>query len=141
MILLDTNLISELNKPDADQHVLDWWQAQHADSLYLSAITEAELRHGVLLLPARKRRSKLAEIITAIVTRDFGGKILPFDSTAAIAYAEIAAHRRRIGRPIGELDCQIAAIAKSLNASLATRDTGGFADCGVVLINPWKVRV
>ncbi|GLR66947.1 ribonuclease VapC [Acidocella aquatica] len=137
MILLDTNVLSELMRPTPEAAVERWLAEQPAASVFISAITEAELRYGVALLPAGKRRSALAVTIEAMLVEDFGGRILPFDSQAAIAFAEIATARRQAGRPISQADAQIAAIARSRGATLATRNVADFEQCGITIINPW----
>ncbi len=109
-----------------------------AASLYISAVTEAELRFGLALLPEGRRRDQLAEAIEGMLAADFSGRILPFDSAAASVYARIAADRRRSGRPIAQFDAQIAAIASSRSAALATRNMADFVDCGVSLVDPWR---
>lgn len=138
MIILDTNVLSEILRPAPEPRVVDWLAAQDGATVCLTAITEAELRHGVAILPAGKRRDGLAEMIDQIIREDFAGRILPFDSPAAEAFAAIAAARRAIGRPILHADCQIAAIARVHGASVATRNMPDFTDCGIDLINPWK---
>ncbi len=104
------------------------------------AITEAELLYGAALLPSGKRRSALTAEIEGMLEEDFGGRILPFDRLAAQAFAAIAAARRGAGRPISQADAQIAAIARSRGASLATRNVPDFDSCGVEVINPWSVK-
>lgn len=138
MIILDTNVLSEILRPTPEQHVVDWLAAQDGAVIYLTAITEAELRHGVAILPADRRRDGLVAMIDQIVREDFAGRVLPFDSPAAETFAAIAASRRAIGRPIMHADCQIAAIAQVHGATVATRNTPDFADCGIDLINPWN---
>ena len=138
MILLDTNILSEVIRPSPEPVVLDWLAAQPTTSVFISAITEAELRTGVAFLPEGKRRAVLAAEIAAMLEVDFFGRILPFDSLAAIAYAEIVAIRRQNGRPISQADAQIAAIAHSRGAVLATRNIADFDRCGIEIINPWK---
>jgi predicted nucleic acid-binding protein len=138
MILLDTNILSELMRPAPEKEVEQWLADQPDASVFISAITEAELRYGVALLPAGKRRSALATVIEDMLGEDFTGRILPFDSAAAVAFAEIAATRRQAGQPISQADAQIAAIARSRGASLATRNVDDFAGCEVEIINPWK---
>jgi predicted nucleic acid-binding protein len=137
MILLDTNVLSELMRPAPDQAVERWLGDQPVTSVFISAITEAELRYGVALLPAGKRRLTLVSVIEAMLGEDFAGRVLPFDSAAAAAFAEIAANRRQAGRPIAQADAQIAAIARSRGAVLATRNVADFEDCGIELVNPW----
>ncbi|NBS40513.1 MAG: type II toxin-antitoxin system VapC family toxin [Betaproteobacteria bacterium] len=100
-------------------------------------IVEAELRHGVAQLPAGKRRKALNTAIESLLDEDFRDRILPFDRTAARAYAAIAADRRAAGLPISQFDCQIAATARTHEATMATRSLADYQDCGVELINPW----
>lgn len=137
MILLDTNVVSELMRPVPDAHVRRWMGTLSPASLYLSTVSQAELLYGVALLPAGRRRETLATTVTAVCDRVFAGRILSFDSAAATAYADIAAHRRRTGRPIPEFDAQIAAIARSRGAALATRNVADFADCHIAIVDPW----
>ena len=138
MILLDTNILSELMRPAPEPAVEQWLADQPVASVFISAITEAELRYGLALMPSGKRRSALAVEIEAMLGEDFSGRILPFDSPAAVAFAEIAAERRQAGRPISQADAQIAAIARSRGAALATRNVPDFEGCGVEIINPWS---
>ncbi len=137
MILLDTNILSELMRPAPGKGVEQWLADQPDASVFISAITEAELRYGVALLPAGKRRTTLAAVIEDMLGEDFTGRILPFDSAAAVAFAEIAATRRQAGRPIAQADAQIAAIARSRGAALATRNVPDFEGCGIDVVNPW----
>ena len=138
MIILDTNVVSELMLPSPNAGVVEWVARQSVPSLYLSAISEAELRYGAEILPVGQRRARLIAEIEGMLSEEFSGRILPFDSAAAQSYALIAADRRAAGYPISQADCQIAAIARSLGASVATRDTDGFEGCGVEIINPWS---
>lgn len=140
MILLDTNILSELMRPAPEPAVERWLANQPVASVFISAITEAELRYGLALMPSGKRRSALVAEIEAMLGEDFSGRILHFDSAAAIAFAEIAAERRQAGRPITQADAQIAAIARSRGAALATRNVADFEGCGVEVINPWESR-
>jgi predicted nucleic acid-binding protein len=140
MILLDTNVISELMRIEPAQIVLDWFGNHDAGDLFISAVTEAELRTGVAILPEGQRRDRLQLAIDAMIEQDFQARVLPFDSLAAKAYAEIAAQRRAAGRPIAEADCQIAAIACATDALIATRNVKDFDGCGVRVINPWDVE-
>ena len=137
MILLDTNILSELMRAVPEVAVEQWLAGQPAASVFISAITEAELRYGLALMAPGKRRSALAVEIENMLGEDFSGRILPFDSPAAVAFAEIAAERRQAGRPISQADAQIAAIARSRGAALATRNVPDFEGCGVEIINPW----
>ncbi len=137
MILLDTNILSELMRPAPEAAVEQWLADQSEASVFISAITEAELRYGAKLMPPGKRQTALVAEIEGMIVDDFGGRILPFDSPAAVAFAEIAAQRRQAGRPISQADAQIAAIARSRGATLATRNVPDFEGCGVEVINPW----
>lgn len=137
MILLDTNVVSELMRPAPSSAVMSWLAAQPAASLFISAVTEAELRYGVMLLSDGRRRTDLMAAVEGMLTEDFTGRILPFDSAAALAYAAIAASRRQEGKPISQFDAQIAAIAQSRGAELATRNVADFKGCGVEVLNPW----
>lgn len=138
MILLDTNVLSELMRPAPSTVVEDWMSRQPAQAIFISAITEAELRYGLALLPEGQRRRRLLAEAEAMLAGDFAGRILPFDSPAASAFAHIAAARRASGRPISQPDAQIAAIAACRGASLATRNVADFTDCGIEVVDPWN---
>jgi predicted nucleic acid-binding protein len=137
MVLLDTNVVSELIKPTSDAGVARWLTTQPDDSVFLCAVTEAELRRGVAILPLGRRRDALAKLIKDILTLDFASRILPFDSRAAIEYATISAARREAGQMISMADAQIAAVARACGAAVATRNIRDFEGCGVETINPW----
>jgi predicted nucleic acid-binding protein len=137
MIVLDTNILSELMRTEPEPRVDRWLAAQPAASVFISAITEAELRYGIALLPIGKRRASLRALLQEILAEDFDGRILPFDSPAAAAFAEIAADRGKAGTPVSQADAQIAAIARSRGAALATRNVADFQGCGVEVIDPW----
>lgn len=137
MIIIDTNVVSELMRASPDPAVLAWFAGHAADTLFLTAISEAELCAGAAILPAGQRRDRLAGAIDAMIEQDFAGRILPFDSLAARSYAEIAATRRTAGKPIMDADCQIAAIVRACGASIATRNVSDFEGCGIDVINPW----
>ena len=139
MIVLDTNVVSELMRLEPDASVVNWVAGQATPNLYLSTISEAELRYGVEILPAGERRTRLLDEVNSMLQEDFAGHILPFDSAAAQAYAVIAAARRAAGRPMNHADCQIAAIARSRGASVVTRDVDDFEGSGVDVINPWEM--
>src|SRR3982751_6747154 len=109
MILLDTNVVSELMKAHPDVRVLEWLSVQPAAILHVTSITQAEVLHGVMLLPAGRKRSAIQAAADAMFETDFGDRILSFDSSAAVEYARIAAERRKLGRPISQFDAQIAA--------------------------------
>jgi predicted nucleic acid-binding protein len=140
MIVLDTNVVSELMKAAPDPAVLAWIDAMPMASVFLSAVSQAEILYGVALVPAGKRQQGLLRAARTAFEAYFRGRVLPFDSAAAEAYAEIAASRRQAGRPIAQADAQIAAIARSRGAELATRNVPDFDGCGVEIINPWGAR-
>ncbi|MBM3567701.1 MAG: type II toxin-antitoxin system VapC family toxin [Alphaproteobacteria bacterium] len=137
MIVLDTNVVSEMLRPAPAPPVAAWLSAQDGDAIWLTTLSEVELRHGVAILPAGRRRRALAEAIEAMLEQDFRDRILPFDRAAARAYAVIAAGRRAAGRPIGQIDCQIAAIARAHAAAVATRNAADYTGCGIAVIDPW----
>ena len=138
MTVLDTNVISELMKRTPADLVVGWIAAQPATSLFTTSVTQAEILHGIMLLPAGRKRSALEAAAEAMFTEEFGGRILPFGSDAAHAYARIATDRRRIGRPISHFDAQIAGIARSAGAAIATRNVMDYDACGVRVFNPWS---
>jgi toxin FitB len=137
MIVLDTNVISEVIKPDPSAEVTGWLARERTPNIFTTAITQAELLYGIELMPRGRRRSTLEAAITRILRELLADRILPFDSNAAEVYARIAASRRAIGKPISEPDAQIAAIARSRGAALATRNTRDFERCGIKVVNPW----
>lgn len=137
MIVLDTNVISELMRPTPSSRVAAWISRHPGTSLFTTTISQCEILYGVALLPSGKRRATLKEVVNELFEIEFEGRLLPFDSSAASLHAEIAATRRRKGRPISQFDAQIAAIARSRDASLATRNVEDFQDCGVRIHDPW----
>ena len=137
MIVLDTNVVSEFMRDRPQPRVLARLDQQLANTLFVTAVTEAEVRSGIALLPMGRRRRGLAAAAARAFGVLFAERILPFDSVAARAFAVIAADRRAAGRPISQADCQIAAIARSRGARVATRDVDDFAGCGVEVTNPW----
>lgn len=138
MIVLDTNVLSELLRPMPFSAVEQWLSEQPTASVFITTVTKAEILYGVRILPGGNRRDVLESAVGAIFSEDFGGRILPFDQEAAERYATIASHRRQIGRPISQFDAQIAAIAACRGADLATRNVEDFVDTGVTIINPWQ---
>jgi toxin FitB len=138
MIVLDTNVLSELMRPRPDAAVVSFVSDQPPVTLFTTTITLAELTYGVAVLPQGRRRSELADAVERMFEEDLAGRVLPFDTAAARAYADISAERRRIGRPISQFDAQIAAIARSRSTRLATRNVADFADCGLDVIDPWR---
>jgi toxin FitB len=140
VILLDTNAISELMKPKPEPKVFAWVAAQSPQTLFTTAINQAEILAGIALLPKGKRRDQLTEAAAVMFDQIFASRIVAFDSSAAEHFAIIAAARRKSGRPIAQLDAQIAAIASAHRASIATRNVADFADCGIPVIDPWSPK-
>ena len=136
--LLDTNVLSELLRAAPAPAVLGWFASQVPESLFVSAVTQAEMLLGARKLPAGKRRAALEAALNAMFEEDFAGRILPFDSAAAPVYAEVVASRRAAGRPISQFDAQIAAIARRHGTRIATRNVADFRGCAVDLTNPWE---
>lgn len=139
MILIDTNVVSEPWKLAPDTRVLDWLDAQAIETLFLSAITIAELRFGVAAMPEGKRRTVLHDRLEGEVLPLFSGRILPFDLDASKAYATLMAAARGSGKAIGTADGYIAATALAHGFSVATRDVSPFEAAGLNVINPWDV--
>lgn len=138
--ILDTNVVSELVQERPYPTVLDWWNSQDSGDIFTTAITEAETRFGIAIMPAGRRRNQRAGRTDYILRVFLNNRILPFDTTAAQIYADIAAHRRAVGLHIDIPDVQIAAIARSQNMAVATRNVSDFTDCGVELIDPWSTE-
>lgn len=139
MLLLDTDVVSELMRSRPNRRVLDWVAAQPLAEMAIATITVMEVRSGIALLPRSKRRIDLDTKFRQFLAQGFAGRVLPFDQAAADACADIRAYRRHTGKPITTEDGMIAAIARVHGAPVATRDVGGFEGCGVTLINPWEV--
>ena len=138
MIVLDTNVLSELMRPKPSARVVAWIAQQPAADLFTTAITEAEIFYGIELLATGKRRDALLAAAEGMFTEDFAGRVLAFESDAARHFARIAAQRRARGRPISHADAQIAAIASAHGARLATGNGPDFSDCDITLIDPWR---
>ena len=137
MIILDTNILSELMRPQPSEIVTRWVSQQSAPSLFITTITQAEIWYGLALLPLGQRRTVLEKTIEEMFAEDFNQRVLSFDTAAARTYAAITAGRRSVGRPIGQSDAQIAAIALSCGALVATRNVTDFEGCGITVLNPW----
>lgn len=138
MILLDTHVLSECLRPQPDSAVLNWLSRQPRASLFTATMVEAELLYGVQLLPEGERKVQLLQAVQAIFNEDFAGRVLSFDREAAQAYAVIASARKTAGKPISQMDAMIASLAQTRGATLATRNTKDFVDCGIELVNPWN---
>jgi predicted nucleic acid-binding protein len=138
MIILDTNVLSELMRPKPSASVMAWIARQPEAELFTTSITEAEIFYGIEMLPKGKRREHLIMAAKVVFTEDFSGRVYGFDSAAARAFSRIASSRRSHGRPISRSDAQIAAIAKTRRARVATREVKGFEQCGVDVVDPWN---
>ena len=139
MVLLDTNVVSELMRDVPNTEVLSWMDERPMRELFVTVVTEAEIRTGIAILPDGARRRGLADAAERTLRVLFAGRVLPFDSDAARAYADIAATVRAAGRPISQSDCQIAAIARSRAMAVVTRNVRDFADTGIEVIDPWTL--
>lgn len=137
MIVLDTNVLSELLRPEPEARVMAWLDDQPRASVFTSTVTQAEILYGIRLLSEGQRRKKLWDAAVAMFTEDFSGRVLSFDGEAAGNYAEIGASRRAAGRPISQFDAVIASISRSRGATLATRNSKDFEGCGIQVVNPW----
>ncbi len=140
MVVLDTNVISELMRARPHPAVFGWVASQPRATLYTTGINQAEILYGIAALPAGRRRTALAAAADAIFAEDFAGRLLPFNSRAAAHYAEIVTARRRAGIPIEGFDALIAAIARTASADVATRDVRGFDGCGLTVVDPWSTE-
>lgn len=138
MIIVDTNVVSEAIRPGRSLAVVNWLDAQIIETLYLTATSLSELRLGLEILPAGKRKNALTADVNALMATFFGTRILPFDKEAAIAYGELVVSARSRGRAVSVTDGQIGAIASVHDFSVATRDTTPFKALGVQVINPWN---
>ncbi len=138
MIVLGTNVLSELMREVPDELVVRWMDTHPNTSLFTTTVTQAEILCGVSVLPAGKREQGLTAAVGAMFEQDFRGRVLPFDGPAAATFAAICVARTRLGRPISQFDAQIAAIARSRGAALATRNTLDFDECGIRVIDPWQ---
>lgn len=138
MIILDTNILSELMRSQPNKCVLQWIGKYRSTNLFITTLTKAEILYGLEILPESKRRFALKQAATSMFNIDFASRILPFDSDAAQHFAIVSVNRRKIGRPISQIDAQIAAIARSHNATLATRNVSDFEECNIKIINPWE---
>jgi len=138
MILLDTNVISEPQRREPHARVLEWLDAQALETLYLSAITVAELRAGIALMPVGKRRDSLHDNLEKRLLPIFANRVLSFDLACTKAYAELLAKSRAAGLAVETADAFIAAVALANGFAVATRDSRPFEAAGVNVINPWQ---
>ncbi len=138
MLVLDTNVISELMQPSPDEQVLRWMDRQPARSIWTTSITLYELRAGILSMPAGKRRTQLSEFLEQWTEQVLERRILNFDSEGAERAAELTAARKTKGRPVDSRDTMIAGIVLANHATLATRNTKRFEDIAKWVVNPWE---
>jgi predicted nucleic acid-binding protein len=138
LVLLDTNVLSELMRPAPTEAVTDWVASQALETLCTAAPCQAEILAGIAVLPEGRRRDALAAAADGMFAEDFAGRVLPFDDPAARAYATLFAARQQAGRPAGTIDLMVAAIARSQGAAVATRNGPDFAGCGIAVIDPWQ---
>jgi predicted nucleic acid-binding protein len=140
MILLDTNVISEMMRERPEPAVSAWLNKQPEEEIWTASVVLAEVLSGIEMMAAGRKQKALREAVDGMIAEDFRGRVLDFDLSAARQYGQILSTRRRIGRPIREFDAQIAAIAKVHGATLATRDINDFAGCRLAVIDPWSVK-
>jgi predicted nucleic acid-binding protein len=138
MIVLDTEVLSELMKPAPSPEVVRWVDAQEPRDVAVTAVTMAEILHGVARLPEGKRKAALLELAADLFSEEFAERVLPFDESAATYYADLVVTRERAGRPVSMAGAQIAAICLSHEALLATRNTRDFEGVAIPLVNPWE---
>lgn len=139
MILVDTNVISEVMRPSPSAAVIAWLNAQHSHDLYISSISLGEIEYGLRILPNGRKRNEPTDRFGAFIRQAFALRILSFDENAARAYGQIMSQRRSLGRPLSMADGQIAAIARTHGYAVATRNIRDFEDCGIDMVNPFAV--
>ena len=138
MHILDTNVVSELFRPEPDDRVAGWLEAASPPQLFVTAVSKAESLLGLAMMPDGRRKQILDGIMRTFFENRLTTPILGFGDREAEHFAELVSHRRRIGRPIGEFDAQIAAIARSHRFAVVTRNVEDFEHCGIEVINPWN---
>ena len=137
MLILDTNVISELMNPQGSQTVKSWVNSQPRDRLFTTTITQAEILYGIAILPAGNRKKQLQDAAHRVFNEAFLNHLLVFDSESAANFASLSTDRRRQGNPISQFDAQIAAICRTHQAAIVTRNVDDFLNCQIELINPW----
>lgn len=138
MIILDTNIISEMMKPLPSTKVKAWMDKQESDDLFITTITIAEISYGLGSLPGGKRRDSLESAFKVTLIEAFKNRILSFDESAAYIYGQLMSNRKSIGKPLSILDGQIAAITHVNAMFIATHNTCDFSDCGLNVIDPFE---
>jgi toxin FitB len=137
MILVDTNVVSEMMRHAPEPRVVAWLDDQSAETLFLSTVSLAELLLGIAVLPQGRRKMELGQSLALQLAGLFGPRLLPFDADAAEAYSRVVTKALAAGRPMGFADGQIAAVAAAHRLAVATRDTAPFEAGGVTVVNPW----
>jgi toxin FitB len=140
LIILDTNVLSELMQKAPDPSVVEWLDRQPAESVWITSITLFEARLGLVLLPSGRRRQALELAFEELLAEDLEGRVLDFDRSAAEAAAVLAAERQQNGRTVDMRDSQIAGIVIARRAALATRNVKHFADITAEVVNPWEAK-
>jgi predicted nucleic acid-binding protein len=140
MIILDTNVLSAMVQPRPDEDVVAWLDTQARSSMWITSVTIFEIQFGLQILPVGKKRSLLTKAFESVLTDDIGGRVAPFDTTAAEHSAELMASRHKKGRPVELRDTMIAGIALARHATVATRNVSHFEDLSVPVVNPWVLR-
>lgn len=138
MIVLDTNVVSELMNPKGSTAVKQWAKRQLRDRVFTTTITQAEILYGIGILPEGNRKRRLESAAHIVFQEELANHILPFDSKSAEQFAVISAQRRSQGKPISQFDAQIAAICRAQGAAIATRNVDDFVGCNLEITNPWE---
>lgn len=138
MIVLDTNVVSELMRAEPDARVVSWLDHRPSDELWLTSVVALELWYGVARLPDGQRKRQITRSLASVIEEDLAGRVLPFDLEAATLFARLAVERERAGHPLPLADGQIASVCRVYDACLATRNTHHFEGLGLTLINPWQ---
>lgn len=138
MIILDTNVVSELMKPSPAPAVVSWLNHQETTTVFLTTVTLGEISYGLHTLPQGKRRSFLEQALERVISLAFEDRILSFGIEAARLYGEVMGRRKEMGRPLSILDGQIASIARASGFAVATRNVRDFSDCGLEVVNPFE---
>jgi len=141
MMLLDTNVVSDVMKVAPSEAVLVWLNDQDSKTLYVSTVTIGEIEYGLRILPVGKRRLQLKERFEQFISQAFAQRVLAFDEAAARTYGDVMGIRKELGRPMSVPDGQIAAIARSSGLAIATRNISDFENCGVDLVNPFRAKM
>jgi predicted nucleic acid-binding protein len=137
MFILDTNVLSELMKAEGGSSVVDWADAIPKSELFTTVLNYAEIWYGIAIMDDGRKKRELIRSAELMFNEEFFDRILPFDERAALHFADITARRKRVGRRVGILDSQIAAIARANEMTIATRNVSHFRDCDVPLVDPW----